>query len=90
MADVGKAAHAVLQDSVKAGVWRFRRRLERQRASIVATYRTYHRRPVPGDQGGLFAIYDVPPRGGTAVGCQDRRRGPLMSKRSGKSCPTRT
>jgi hypothetical protein len=35
--DVGKAAHAVVQEAVNAGVWVYGGGLERQRASIVAT-----------------------------------------------------
>jgi hypothetical protein len=35
--DVGKAAHAVMQDAVNAGVWVFGGGLERQTASVVAT-----------------------------------------------------
>jgi hypothetical protein len=37
MPAVGKAAHAVVQEAVNAGVWVFGGGLENQRASIVAT-----------------------------------------------------
>jgi hypothetical protein len=37
MPDVGKAAHAVVQEAVNAGVWVFGGGLERQKASVVAT-----------------------------------------------------
>ena len=58
---VGKAAHAVLQEAVDAGVWVFGGGLENQRAEIVATDGTVTGGPYPEAIGG-FAIVDVPSR----------------------------
>ena len=64
MADVGKAAHAVLQDSVNAGVWVFGGGLESQRASIVATDGMVADGPYPETKEvvGGFSVVDVPSR----------------------------
>jgi len=56
---VGKAAHAVVQEAVDAGVWVFGGGLENQRASIVATDGTVTHGPYPKAIGG-FSIVDVP------------------------------
>jgi hypothetical protein len=61
MAAVGKAAHAVVQEAVNAGVWVFGGGLESQRASIVATDGTVTDGPYPEAVGGL-SIVDVPSR----------------------------
>jgi hypothetical protein len=58
---VGKAAHAVVQEAVDAGVWVFGGGLETQQASIVATDGTVARGPYPEAVGG-FSILDVPSR----------------------------
>ena len=58
---VGKAAHAVVQEAVDAGVWVFGAGLENQRAGIVATDGTVTGGPYPEAIGG-FAIVDVPSR----------------------------
>ena len=58
---VGKAAHAVVQEAVDAGVWVFGGGLENQRASIVATDGTVTDGPYPEAIGG-FSIVDVPSR----------------------------
>jgi hypothetical protein len=55
---VGKAAHAVVQEAVDAGVWVFGGGLENQRAGIVATDGTVTGGPYPEAIGG-FAIVDV-------------------------------
>ena len=54
----GKAAHAVVQEAVDAGVWVFGAGLENQRAGIVATDGTVTGGPYPEAVGG-FAIVDV-------------------------------
>ena len=59
--DVGKAAHAVVQEAVDAGVWVFGGGLANQRASIVATGGTVTHGPYPQAIGG-FSIIDVPSR----------------------------
>ncbi|MDG4783099.1 YciI family protein [Micromonospora sp. WMMD961] len=62
--DVGKAAHAVTQEAVTAGVWVYGGGLERQQASIVATDGTVTDGPFPETReviGGLTVI-DVPTR----------------------------
>jgi hypothetical protein len=63
-ADVGKAAHAVLQEAVNAGVWVFGAGLESQRASIVGTDETVADGPYPETKAviGGFAIVDVASR----------------------------
>ena len=58
---VAKAAHAVVQEAVDAGVWVFGGGLGNQRASIVATDGTVTGGPYPEAIGGL-AIVDVPSR----------------------------
>jgi hypothetical protein len=55
---VGKAAHAVVQEAVDAGVWVFGGGLENQRAGIVATDGAVTGGPYPEAIGG-FAILDV-------------------------------
>ena len=55
---VGKAAHAVVQEAVDAGVWVFGGGLGNQRASIVDTDGTVTGGPYPEAIGG-FAIVDV-------------------------------
>ncbi|GAA1809743.1 YciI family protein [Luedemannella flava] len=62
--DVGKAAHAVSQEAMDAGVWVFGGGLERQRASIVATDGVVTDGPYPETKeviGGLVVV-DVPSR----------------------------
>ncbi|GAA3345062.1 hypothetical protein GCM10020358_50740 [Amorphoplanes nipponensis] len=63
-ADVGKAAHAVIQEAVDAGVWVFSAGLERQRASVVAADGTVTDGPYPETKEviGGFAVVDVPSR----------------------------
>ena len=64
MPDVGKAAHAVVQEAVNAGVWVFCAGLERQRASVVATDGTVTDGPyleIKEVIGG-FSIVDVASR----------------------------
>ena len=64
MPDVGKAAHAVVQEAVDAGVWVFGVGLERQRASVVATDGTVTDGPYPETKEviGGFSIVDVASR----------------------------
>jgi hypothetical protein len=78
-ADVGKAAHAVIQEAVNAGVWVFGAGLERQRASIVATDGTVTDGPYPETKEviGGFTVVDVASReealawaAKTAVACR--------------------
>ena len=61
---VDKAAHAVVQEAVNAGVWVFGAGLESQRASIVATDGTVTDGPYPETKEviGGFSIVDVPSR----------------------------
>ncbi|HEX6500703.1 MAG TPA: YciI family protein [Micromonosporaceae bacterium] len=64
MPDVDRAAHAVIQEAVNAGVWVFGAGLESQRASVVATDGMVTDGPYPETKeviGGL-AIVDVPAR----------------------------
>jgi hypothetical protein len=64
MPDVGKAAHAVVQEAVNAGVWVYGTGLERQRASVVATDGTVTDGPYPETKEvvGGFAVVDVASR----------------------------
>lgn len=64
MPDVGKAAHAVVQEAVNAGVWVYGIGLERQRASIVATDGTVTDGPYPETKEviGGFVVVDVATR----------------------------
>ena len=64
MPDVGKAAHAVVQEAVDAGVWVFGVGLERQRASVVATDGTVTDGPYPETKEviGGFSVVDVASR----------------------------
>ncbi|MGV9215128.1 YciI family protein [Micromonospora sp. RB23] len=57
--EVGKAAHAVLQEAVDAGVWVFGGGLERQQATIVATDGSTTDGPYPETReviGGLVVV----------------------------------
>ena len=64
MPDVGKAAHAVVQEAVNAGVWVFGTGLERKRASIVATDGMVTDGPYPETKEviGGFSVVDVASR----------------------------
>ena len=64
MPAAGKAAHAVAQEAVDAGVWVFGAGLESQRASVVATDTTVTDGPYPETKEviGGFAVVDVPSR----------------------------
>ena len=79
LTEVGKAAHAVVQEAVNAGVWVFGAGLERERASIVAIDGTVTDGPYPETKEviGGFAVVDVPSReealnwaGKIAVACR--------------------
>src|SRR3954447_4219166 len=79
MAAVGKAAHAVVQEAVNAGVWVYGAGLERQRASVVATDGMVTDGPYPETKEviGGFAVVDVASReealawaSRIAVGCR--------------------
>jgi hypothetical protein len=63
-ADVGKAAHAVVEEAVRAGVWVFGGGLQRQRASVVGTDGVVTDGPYPETKEviGGFAVVDVPTR----------------------------
>jgi len=62
--EVTKAAHAVVQDALNAGVYVFAGGMEVQRASVVATDGTVSDGPHPQttELGGGFTIVDVPTR----------------------------
>jgi hypothetical protein len=64
MPEVSKAAHAVIQEAVNAGVWVFGAGLESQRASVVATDGTVTDGPYPETKAvlGGFCVVDVPSR----------------------------
>jgi hypothetical protein len=78
-AAVGKAAHAVVQEAVNAGVWVFGAGLQSQRASVVATDGIVTDGPYPETKEviGGFCVVDVPSReealewaAKTAVACR--------------------
>jgi hypothetical protein len=58
---VGKAAHAVCQEAINAGVLVFAGGMEHRRASIVATDGTVTDGPYPEAIGGVTVV-DVPTR----------------------------
>jgi len=58
---VSKAAHAVVQEAINAGVFLFAGGLEHQRASIVATDGTVTDGPYPEAVGGVTVV-EVPTR----------------------------
>ncbi|MFA9432275.1 YciI family protein [Egicoccus sp. AB-alg2] len=64
LAEVGEAAHAVVEAAQKAGVWIFGGGVERQRASLVATDGTITDGPYPETKAviGGFVVVDVPSR----------------------------
>src|SRR5438105_4378592 len=61
MPAVAKAAHDVVDEAMKAGVWVFGGGLEQQRASVVSTEGTVSDGALPEAVGGLW-IVDVPSR----------------------------
>ncbi len=61
MPAVAKAAHAVVQEAINAGVWVFGGGLEDQKAGIVATDGTVTDGPYPEAIGGI-SIVEVPSR----------------------------
>ena len=76
---VAKAAHAVIQEAVNAGVWVFGAGLESQKASVVATDGTVTDGPYPETKEviGGFCVVDVSSReealawaAKTAVACR--------------------
>jgi hypothetical protein len=76
MPAVAKAAHEVVEEAMKAGVWVFGGGLENQTASVVATDGTVTDGPYPEAIGGLCVV-DVPSReealewaAKTAVACR--------------------
>jgi hypothetical protein len=62
--DVSKAAHAVIQEAVNAGVWVFGGGLQNQRASVVATDGLVTDGPYPETKEviGGFAVVNVASR----------------------------
>ena len=62
--DVAKAAHAVEQEAMRAGVWVFGAGLEHQDPSVVATDGTVTDGPYPETKEhiGGFVVVDVPTR----------------------------
>jgi hypothetical protein len=89
MPAVARAAHEVVSEAMNAGVWVFGGGLENQKASIVATDRDGHGRPVPGGDRRVLCRRRALTGGGAAVGCQERRRLPLRARSPGVQCPTR-
>jgi hypothetical protein len=64
MPAVGKAAHAVVQEALNAGVWVFGAGLEGQKASVVATDGMVTDGPYPETKEviGGFSVVDAPSR----------------------------
>jgi hypothetical protein len=76
MPDVGRAAHAVVEEAMNAGVWVFGGGLETEKAILVATDGTVTDGPYPEAIGGFWVV-DVPSReealewaAKTAVACR--------------------
>jgi hypothetical protein len=61
MPDVSRAAHAVVQEAMDAGVWVFGGGIENRQASIVGTDGSVTDGPYPEAIGGLCVV-DVPSR----------------------------
>jgi len=90
MPAVAKAAHAVVQEAINAGVLVCTGGLEDQRASIVTTDGTVTGGPYPEAIGGLHGRRGALTRGGAGVGCQDRRRLPLRARSARERARPRT
>ena len=90
MPAVGKAAHAMVQEAITAGVYLFAGGLENQKASIVATDGTVTDGPDPEAIGGLFVVEGALTREGAEMGCQDRHRLPLRARSPGVHARPRT
>ena len=84
---VGKAAHAVVQEAVDAGVWVFGGGLGNQQASIVDTDGTVTGGPYPEAIGG-FAIVDVLSREEALAWAAKIAQPAAVRNRSRSSCPT--
>jgi len=87
---VAKAAHAVVQQAINAGVYESAGGLENRPASIMATRRDRRRRPLLGRHRWIHARRGVLARGGAGMGCQDRRRLPRPSRSPGDRARPRT
>ena len=93
MPAVAKAAHAVIQEALNAGVYLFAGGLEFQRPSVVATDGDGHRRPVPADQGAERRLHRrrrAHTGGCPGVGRKDRGRLPLCARGTGVRARPRT
>ena len=93
MPAVAKAAHAVIQEALNAGVYLFAGGLEFQRPSVVATDGDGHRRPVPADQGAEWRLHHrrrAHTGGCPRVGRKDRGRLPLCARGTGVRARPRT
>jgi hypothetical protein len=91
--DVAKAAHAVVQDALNAGVYLFAGGLELQRPSVVATDGAVTDGPYPPatELSGGFTVVDVPTReAALGVGREDRGRLPLCARGTGVRARPRT
>ena len=89
MPAVAKAAHAVVQETINAGVHVSAGGLENQPASIVAIDGTVTDGP-PGGHRRIHAHRRALTRGGAGMGCQDRRRLPLRARGPGDRVRPRT
>jgi len=92
MPAVAKAAHAVVQEALNAGVYLFAGGLEFQRPSVVATDGTVTDGPYPQTRelSGGFTLVDVPTREAALEWPQRSRPPAAVRKRSGSSCSTRS
>ena len=90
MPAVAKAAHAVVQEVLNAGVYLFAGGLEFQRPSVVATDGTVTDGPYPQtkDLSGGVTVVDVPTREAAWSGPQRSRPPAAVRRRYGSSGPT--
>ena len=90
MPAVAKAAHAVVQEVLNAGVYLFAGGLEFQRPSVVATDGTVTDGPYPQtkDLSGRVTVVDVPTREAAWSGPQRSRSPAAVRRRYGSSGPT--
>ncbi len=88
--DVAKAAHAVEQEAMRAGVWVFGAGLEHQDPSVVATDGTVTDGPYPESKEhiGGFAVVDVASREEALEWAPGSLPPAGVPNRCSSSCPT--
>ena len=88
MPEVGRAAHAVCQELIDAGVYLLTGGLEEEPANLVGTDGTVTDGPRPDFIGGITGRGRAFTRGRAEVGCQDRCCVPLYAGSPRRSWPS--